>query len=83
MKQVFNVVRPREYSGRNGTRTAWDRVGVLIQEGERISIRLDSVPVGEWDGWLKAFPKDEAATQAQAQPAPAAQTDEFNDEVPF
>ncbi len=90
MKQVFNIVRPREFEGRNGTQTAWDRVGVLIQDGDRFSLRLDSVPVGNWDGWLKAFPREErpdggrarqAAPPAQHTPATAGAS--FDDDIPF
>jgi hypothetical protein len=91
MKQVFNLVRPREYEGRNGTQTTWDRVGILIQDGERISLRLDTMPIGNWDGWLRAFPREQEqpgqqrqAMNGQPHPAtrPAAPAD-FDDELPF
>lgn len=59
-KRLFNIVRPREYTGSDGqVKTAWDRHGVLIVDGPKLSIHLDSIPAGEWNGWLNVFERQE------------------------
>ena len=63
-KQILNVMRPRE--GQDG-KTYWDRVGVLLQDGEKCSIHLDVIPVGEWNGWLQAFRREEEGQGQQNQ----------------
>lgn len=80
MKTVMNVCRARETQP--GGKTYWDRVGVLIMDGDKVSIRLDAIPTGGWDGWLKAFARDEDTARAAA-PArrPAAVVED--DDVPF
>jgi hypothetical protein len=55
-KQILNVMRARE--GQDG-KTYWDRVGILIQDSDKCSIHLDVMPVGEWNGWLQAFRREE------------------------
>lgn len=91
-KRIFNVVRPRE--GAEG-KTYWDRHGVLIVDGSKISLKLESLPLGEdWNGWFNVFEKDDqqpaqhvqpvrnqgAGQQRRAQPAAAAN---YEDDVPF
>lgn len=86
MRQIFNVVRGRDIEGRQGKKTVWDRVGLLLIDGDKISLRLDAIPAGGWDGWLKAFPRDDERRQGQSgQPAPrgGGVFDDLDDDVPF
>jgi hypothetical protein len=86
MRQLFNIVRGREYESREGMKTTWDRVGVLVVDGEKVSLRLDTIPAGQWDGWLKAFPRDDERRPANgARPAPrgGGAFDDLEDDVPF
>ena len=78
---VMNVVRGRDIVGATGKKTVWDRVGVLIIDGDKYAIRLDSIPAGAWDGWLRAFPRDEEpVARAVVAARPAVVEDE---DVPF
>lgn len=86
MKQVLNIVRARDIEGSQGKRTAWDRVGVLLIDGERISLRLDAIPAGAWDGWLRAFPRDDERRQVNGgQPSPrgGGAFADLDDDIPF
>ena len=85
-KRIFNLVRPRETNGK----TFWDRHGILIIDDEKISLRLDSIPTGEWNGWLNAYERDQDNTPPRSpgrgghrnnRPAPL--PTDFNDEIPF
>jgi len=56
-KRIFNVVRPRE--GQDG-KTYWDRHGVLVVDGDKISLKLESLPLADdWNGWFNVFEKDD------------------------
>lgn len=59
-KRIFNIVRPREYTAADGqVKTTWDRHGVLIVDGKKLSIHLDSIPTGEWNGWFNVFERQD------------------------
>lgn len=79
-KRIYNVVRPRE--GTDG-RTFWDRHGILVINGDKVSIKLESIPAGEWNGWFNCFqPREDQAQPYNAPIQPMAESD-FDDDVPF
>lgn len=80
-KTVFNVAHGRPIP--NSSKSAWNKVGVLIvdSEKERISLHLDSIPAGEWNGWLSVFPKED--DKAPSSPSSSSALDEFDDAVAF
>jgi hypothetical protein len=90
-RRIFNIVRPREYTAGTGeVKTAWDRHGVLIVDGKKLSIHLDSIPTGDWNGWFNVFERTDdqpgqgngqGYQQRQAAPPPPAQ--DFEDDIPF
>ncbi len=79
-RKIYNVCRGRDYEASGKQKTQWQRVGVLVIDGEKISLRLDAIPAGEWDGWLKVFPKDDGRPgERQA----AGGGSDFEDDIPF
>ena len=50
-------------------------------EKERYSIHLDTIPVGEFNGWLSCFPREDDDTR-QGRGGNAATQDDFDD-IPF
>jgi len=44
----------------------WETVGVLIENEGKRSIKLNVVPVGNWDGWLIAKERKEKAAAAES-----------------
>ena len=54
---------------------------MLIQDGEKCSIHLDVMPVGEWNGWLQAFRREEEGQGQQGQGQAPARN--FDDDVAF
>jgi len=56
MKHIYDLCSSREIPGKE--KKAWSKHGVLIvQEDGRMSVKLESMPVGEWNGWLSVFEK--------------------------
>ncbi len=89
-KRIYNIVRPRE--GKDG-KTFWDRHGAMIVDGDKISIHLDSIPAGEWNGWFNVYPKEDAEAQTRRATSPddyrkasgraPAPAGDFDDDIPF
>ena len=65
MSKVYDVVAGvGRYQDRNGNeKTRWVRCGAIFRNAEsgRLSLKLESVPVGnEWEGWFSLMePRDE------------------------
>jgi len=56
--KVYDIVYGQ--SNENKEKTQWLKVGVLIEkEDGKMRIKLDAIPVGNWDGWLNVFEKKE------------------------
>jgi hypothetical protein len=54
----YDVVRIERIEGRE--KPNYVNVGImLVKDDGKMSIKLNSVPVGNWDGWLNIFEKKE------------------------
>lgn len=62
-------VKTREYTDKDGkTKGVYEKVGTLFSSphGSHMAIKLDTIPVGNWEGWLNVYKKEEA-TQVTSQ----------------
>lgn len=53
--------KSRTYIDKDGKeKGVWVQIGTLFStpHGSHMSIKLDTVPVGEWNGWLSVFPRE-------------------------
>ena len=76
------------YKDRNGDeKKRYANVGTVFEnEDGRLSLKLDTVPVGqEWSGWISFFePKDRDGQAGQQRQAPSQHQQEENDSsIPF
>lgn len=45
--------------GINGQPNRYPRIGIAMKDGDRISVKLDSIPIDKaWEGWINIFPRD-------------------------
>ena len=56
--KVYDIVYAQQ-SNENKEKTQWIKVGVLLEKDGKMRIKLDSLPIGNWDGWLNVFEKSE------------------------
>ncbi len=50
MSKIFDLLWKKS---ENDGKAHWERVGVmLVKEDGKKSMKLDVLPVGQWDGWL-------------------------------
>lgn len=86
MKKQYDIkYAAREYQTADGARkTYWSQHGSMwIDEHGSVTIKLDSIPVGEkWAGFLKAFPHKPREQQQQKTHYEGLPSDDFDD-TPF
>ncbi len=50
MSKIFDLLWKKS---ENEGKAHWERVGVmLVKDDGKKSVKLDVLPVGQWDGWL-------------------------------
>lgn len=55
-----------EYTNAQGeTKKRFAKVGTMWDKGQSMSIKIDNMPVGQWDGWLMVKPAEERQQQQQ------------------
>jgi len=55
--KVYDIVYAQQSNG-DKEKTQWIKVGVLLEKDGKMRIKLDSIPIGNWDGWLNVFEKE-------------------------
>jgi len=77
MKRIKRLVVPNGTYQKDGQeKTSWLNIGHILSDGQKTKIKLDSMPVGEFDGWVQVFDVDEEGAPRAAQaPAPAPKED--------
>lgn len=62
MPATHNIVIAEEYESNGETKTSWKTIGVIIENTKdgktRKSIKLNMLPLGNWDGYASIFPID-------------------------
>ena len=81
MKRTHNLKVPGGTYEQDGQeKTRWLTIGGLLKEGDKIKIKLDTIPVGEFDGWVQCFPVEDNPNYGAPQNN-AGQP--FDDKIPF
>lgn len=55
--------KARTYTDKDGKeKGVWIQIGTLFSSphGSNMTIKLDTVPVGEWSGWVSLFKREDA-----------------------
>ena len=55
--KVYDIVYAQQSNG-DKEKTQQIKVGVLLEKDGKMRIKLDSIPIGNWDGWLNVFGKE-------------------------
>lgn len=84
------VAKTGSYTDSAGEEKArWTKCGVILKTDKGLSMKLDAVPVGDWNGWFSLFPPKEYKKEPQGKPGRDEQavqkqvTAEFDDDIPF
>jgi hypothetical protein len=67
-QKIGNVVAANGSFIQDGVeKTRWIRCGVALQTDKGIRIKLDAVPVGEWDGWLAIYEEEQGQSATRTE----------------
>lgn len=67
----WNIVVPKTVTRAAGEKTRWVRLGTAFERDEgRIDLHLDALPVGEFDGRLYLFERDDSEKELGPEEAP-------------
>ena len=81
MKRTHTLKVPGGTYQKDGQeKTRWLTIGGLLRDGDKLKIKLDTIPVGEFDGWVQVFAVEENPSYGAPQ---ATASEPFNDDVPF
>lgn len=86
MKRLKKLVAKNGSYTRDGQeKTRWLTVGTLLQrEDGSLTVKLDALPAGEFDGWLSCYDfEDEQGGAPKAQPQAQQQGMIADGDVPF
>ena len=49
--KIYDLLWKREEKSED-KKTRWENIGVLIENDGKRSVKINVLPVGDWDGWL-------------------------------
>ena len=63
--KIYDLLWKREEMSedKKDRKTRWENVGVLIENDGKRSVKLNVLPVGNWDGWLTVVERKEKSCQ--------------------
>ena len=66
--KIYDLLWKREEKSedKKDGKTRWENVGVLIENEGKRSVKLNVIPVGDWDGWLTVVERKEKSEPAQS-----------------
>ena len=66
--KIYDLLWKREEKSedKKDSKTRWENVGVLIENEGKRSVKLNVIPVGDWDGWLTVVERKEKPSQNEA-----------------
>ena len=84
-KRIYNIVTSKT-DPNHSDKKYWNQHGILMigltDNGEqRITIKLNSLPIGEFNGWFSVYPKEDDPNRSSTRNRH--NSDEYDDSVPF
>lgn len=85
MKAIKRLVAANgKYMKDGQEKTRWQTIGKMLKRDDgTVTLKLDSLPIGDWDGWISVFDLEEQQ-QRQPEPQPEVKSyEEFENDIPF
>jgi hypothetical protein len=83
MKRIKRLVVPNGTYQKDGQeKTSWLTIGSMLKADDgRVKLKLDSMPVSDFDGWVNVFDLDDGPAGGAS--APAAAAPKADEDLPF
>lgn len=67
----------------NGQGRNYTKIGSVYQDGDRLSVKIDTLPLPGWGGWANVFPKGRTHNESAGRP-PDNHVGQFDEsDIPF
>lgn len=78
MKKLYDaVVTTGTYTDKQGAeKKRYLTVGAVFENDKGMSLKLESLPVGQWNGWVAFYPPKDKTQKSGG-------SDNFDDDAPF
>jgi hypothetical protein len=65
--KIYELLWKREEGSedKKAGKTRWENVGVLIENEGKRSVKLNVMPVGDWDGWLTVVERKDKSSASE------------------
>ncbi len=63
--KIYDLLWKREEKSED-KKTRWENIGVLIENDGKRSVKINVLPVGDWDGWLTVVERKPSQQEAKA-----------------
>ncbi len=63
--KIYDLLWKREEKSEE-KKTRWENIGVLIENDGKRSVKINVLPVGDWDGWLTVVERKPGQHEAKA-----------------
>ncbi len=62
--KIYDLLWKREEKSED-KKTRWENIGVLIDNDGKRSVKINVLPVGDWDGWLTVVERKSGQQEAK------------------
>ncbi len=63
--KIYDLLWKREEKSED-KKTRWENIGVLIDNDGKRSVKINVLPVGDWDGWLTVVERKSGQQEAKS-----------------
>ena len=56
--KIYDLLWKRNNQEKSG-KVFWEKVGMLMDKDGKLSVKMDLIPAGNWDGWLTVSERKE------------------------
>ncbi len=63
--KIYDLLWKREEKSEE-KKTRWENIGVLIENDSKRSVKINVLPVGDWDGWLTVVERKPGQAEAKS-----------------
>ncbi len=63
--KIYDLLWKREEKAED-KKTRWENIGVLIDNDGKRSVKINVLPVGDWDGWLTVVERKTGQQETKA-----------------
>ncbi|MFZ5907972.1 MAG: hypothetical protein ACOYVJ_11320 [Nitrospirota bacterium] len=57
--KIYDLLWKRTDGNEKSGKVFWQKIGILMEKENKLSVKIDLLPAGNWDGWLTVSERKE------------------------